>query len=85
MTEPSNTALGELLGVSHATVSRWRSGDRLPELANMQKIAKILGWSLDDQVKARDSGRYASEFSRRVAAMELGNPVGAVGEAATSD
>lgn len=85
MTEPSNVTLGARLGVSHATVSRWRSGDRLPELANMQKINKELGWSLDDQVAARDSGKYASEFSRRIGILESGDPVGAVGKEAPAD
>lgn len=85
MSAPSNMRMGELLGVSHATVSRWKSGDRLPELANMQKISAELGWSLDDQVQARDNGKYASEFSRRLSAVESGDPVGTVGQAAAQD
>lgn len=82
MTVPSNTELGDLLGVSHATVSRWRSGDRLPEISNMEKIKDALGWSVDDQVKARSAGKYADEFSRRV---ESRYPVGTMGQTATTD
>jgi transcriptional regulator with XRE-family HTH domain len=58
----SNTALGELLGVSHATVSRIRSGDRNPGLDVMIQIAKLTGWSIDDQVKARDLDAYPTCF-----------------------
>lgn len=85
MSSPSNTALGDLLGVSHATVSRWRSGDRLPELTNMQKIAQTLDWPLTDQVDARDSGKYADEFSKRVGSLELDDSVGAVGKETPQD
>ena len=75
MTAPSNISLGKELGVSHATVSRWKSGDRLPELENMAAIAKVLNWSLDDQWTARERGVYADEFSDRVAARDSGSPV----------
>lgn len=81
MTAPKNTVLGKELGVSHATVSRWKSGDRLPELENMAAIAEVLGWSLDAQWAARQKGNYADEFSSRVAARDSVDPV--VQEAST--
>jgi hypothetical protein len=58
----SNSKLGALLDLSHASVSRIRSGNRLPSLKVMAVIAGLTGWSLDDQVAARESGTYASCF-----------------------
>lgn len=66
MTTPSNEVVGQLLGVSHATVSRYKSGDRLPELDTMAKITEVYGWTLDDQYQARKNGTYASEFTSRI-------------------
>lgn len=73
---PSNESLGRLLGVSHATISRYRSGDRLPEIDVMGKIAAEFGWSMDDQYAARVSGDYAGEFERRVVAVADRRAVG---------
>jgi len=68
MTAPSNEQIGQALEVSHAAVSRYRSGDRFPELDVMARIANLLDWSMDDQYKARQAGTYANEFSQRMAA-----------------
>lgn len=62
----SNDSLGKELGVTHATISRYRSGDRLPTLDIMATIAAQFGWSLDDQYKARQNGNYQREFESRV-------------------
>lgn len=81
MTTPSNERIGRLFGVSHATISRYRSGDRFPELDTLGKIAEILDWSLDEQFKARQEGTWSDEFSRRVAD---GDSLGAVGQEAAT-
>lgn len=65
-TSPTNEELAGLLGVSHATVSRIRSGDRLPSLQVMQKIREEFGWTLDEQTDARNAGNYAEHFCRTV-------------------
>lgn len=62
----TNEELGELLGISHATVSRIKSGHRLPSLGVMDKIRELYGWSIDDQTDARNSNTYATEFNKRV-------------------
>lgn len=67
MTAPSNDAVGRLLEVSHATVSRYKSGDRFPELDVLYRISTLFEWSIDDQYRARMNGTYADEFSKRVA------------------
>lgn len=61
-TPVTNEALGELLGISHATVSRIKSGHRLPSLEVMDKIRELYGWSLDDQTDARNAGTYHTGF-----------------------
>lgn len=58
----TNEALGELLGISHATVSRIKSGHRLPSLEVMDKIRELYGWSLDAQTDARNAGTYHQGF-----------------------
>lgn len=62
----TNEALGALLGVSFAQVSRIRSGNRLPGLATMTRIREILDWSIDDQTDHRNKGDYPEEFERRI-------------------
>lgn len=60
----TNRRVGEDLGVSHATISRIRSGDRVPSLALMGKVEKLTRWKLDRQVRARLEGKYADQFER---------------------
>jgi transcriptional regulator with XRE-family HTH domain len=78
VTTLSNEKIGQLLGVSHATVSRYKSGDRFPELDNMARIADVFGWGLDEQYAARQDGTYADKFNERL--VVFSNTVGAVGE-----
>lgn len=82
MTAPSNEAIGRWLGVSHATISRYRSGDRFPELTVLARIAEKTGWTIDDQYKAQQNGSYPSEFAERVSAHPS---VGAVVKDAAPD
>lgn len=67
----SNIKLGDMLGLSHASVSRIRSGDRLPSLTVMMEIAKLTKWSLDDQAIAREDGTYAEKFDDAFENAEL--------------
>lgn len=71
MPTPTNEKVGQEIGVSHATVSRYRSGSRHPEIATMSEIADKFKWSIDDQYAAQQSGEYAREFEIRVVS-ELG-------------
>jgi transcriptional regulator with XRE-family HTH domain len=82
VTAPSNEAVGRWLGVSHATISRYRSGDRFPEMDVLARIAEKTGWTMDDQYAAYQKGTYPSEFAKRVS----GHPsLGAMVENAASD
>lgn len=42
--------LAERIGVSRQTVSDWERGDATPDLANAQKLADVLGISLDSMI-----------------------------------
>lgn len=66
----SNSELGVRLGVSHATVSRIRSGNRLPSIGVMSRISELTGWSINDQVQARNEGRYSEQFDMAFSAVE---------------
>lgn len=43
----SQQQLGESIGVTRQTVAAWETGDREPTLANLTKISKVLGISVD--------------------------------------
>lgn len=64
---PPHSAVAKVLGLTVATVSRIRSGDRLPSLNVMRLISESYDWSLDDQLVSRDEGTYANEFNRQLA------------------
>ena len=40
---PSNYRIAELLDVDHSTISRLRSGDRVPSLTLIYKISRVYG------------------------------------------
>lgn len=65
----SNIKLGELLGLSHASVSRIRSGDRLPSSEVMALISKLTGWTMDEQFSCRTAGTYSEEFDKAFAGV----------------
>lgn len=43
----STTALGKILDVSHATISRWENGEMLPSIAHLYNLAKYFKVSAD--------------------------------------
>lgn len=60
----SNQELGELIGLSHSSVSRLRSGERGTSVQVMLKVEQLLAWDLHDQIKQRDEGKYAEKLER---------------------
>lgn len=68
----TNRELGELIGLTHSSVSRIRSGHRWPSIDAMRRIEAVLGWKVDEQIRLRPTdesgttGRYAKELERRV-------------------
>lgn len=58
----TNQRVADDLGLTHSAVSRIRSGDRLPSLKLVQKIALVYGWSVEEQIADHDAERYAIAF-----------------------
>lgn len=44
----TQTELGELLGVTNKTVSRWETGNYMPDLAIIQRLCEELGIGLNE-------------------------------------
>jgi transcriptional regulator with XRE-family HTH domain len=69
---PTNEALGRALGVSHASISRYRSADRTPSDEVVLKISNLMGWPVEEQLRAKvdqEAGRgtpYADGFKQRL-------------------
>lgn len=59
---PTNQDVAAKIGLTHSGVSRIRSGDRLPSIPTMARIETVYGWTVQDQVSARGTGKYAEEF-----------------------
>ena len=43
----SQRELGERIGISGPTVAMWESGENRPSLTNLEKLADVLGVSID--------------------------------------
>ena len=43
----SQRELGERIGISGAAVAMWESGENRPSLTNLEKLADVLGVSID--------------------------------------
>ena len=66
---PSHQEVARDLGLSISTISRLRSGERVPKQSNMAMISTLLDWSVEDQWKlAYRYGKEAwrDEFERRI-------------------
>lgn len=50
-------AIAEDKGLDHGYLSRVLSGERVPSLPYLQNVCAILGWSMDDLLKAIDQRR----------------------------
>lgn len=48
----TQASLGEALGVSNRTVSKWENGDGMPDVALLAELAKMLGVSVDELLNA---------------------------------
>lgn len=63
----TNQRVAEELGVTHAHISRIRSGDRLPSLQLVRRINARFGWSVTEQIADLDPKRYAEAFEEILA------------------
>lgn len=53
----SNVELGELIGLSHSSASRVRSGQRAPGYRVMLAVERAFGWTMQDQIRILDESR----------------------------
>lgn len=58
----TNERVAQDLGITHSTVSRIRSGHRLPSLQLVRRIEAVLGWPVGEQVSSLDPTTYARAF-----------------------
>jgi transcriptional regulator with XRE-family HTH domain len=63
----ANTEIAKTLDVQHTTVSRYRSGDRVPSLDVMLKIAEEYDWGLELQALSRQAGTWHEGFEAALA------------------
>lgn len=48
----TQAVLGEILGVSNRTISKWENGDGMPDIAMLQDLSKALGVTVDELLSA---------------------------------
>lgn len=61
----SQEALGEAVGVSRQAVSKWETGDAIPEVTKLVALADVFGVSVDYLVR---DGEYPGEIGKTAAA-----------------
>lgn len=64
--EVTNRQIADDLGVTHAAISRIRSGDRTPSIELMMRISVLVKWSIDQQARAKSDGTYAAAFEKHM-------------------
>lgn len=74
--EITNVQVAEDIGQDYTTVSRYRSGQRLPSLEVMLAIEKAYGWSVQSQAVAASNSReqYATSFEAALARHVASTP-----------
>jgi transcriptional regulator with XRE-family HTH domain len=58
----TNEWVAQQLDLTHSTISRIRSGDRLPSIPVMDRIEERFGWRTELQMVSRRKGTYAHDF-----------------------
>ena len=64
----SQEALGEAVGVSRQAVSKWETGDAIPEVTKLVALADVFGVSVDFLVR---DGEYPGEIGKNAAAPSI--------------
>lgn len=49
----TQVALAEMLGVHHVTVARWETGEREPDIKTLNRLANLLGVTVQDLVASQ--------------------------------
>jgi transcriptional regulator with XRE-family HTH domain len=88
---PSHQQIAKDLGLSIATISRLRAGERVPNQKNMAMVSALLNWSVEEQWKLAyhlGTEAWRDEFERRIQqhydpTLSTGGDSVAAGEAAS--
>lgn len=64
----SQEALGEAVGVSRQAVSKWETGDAIPEVTKLVALSDVFGVSVDFLVR---DGEYPGEIGKNAAAPSI--------------
>ena len=75
----SQEALGEAVGVSRQAVSKWETGDAIPEVTKLVALADVFGVSVDFLVR---DGEYPGEIGKTAAAPSITVKISADGTTA---
>lgn len=54
------------IGASVSTISRWRSGGRVPSFKQMQRIEETIGWPVPEQAAARQRSEWTTTFESKL-------------------
>lgn len=65
----SQDALGEALGISRQSVSKWEQGNSTPDIDNIGKLAEFYGVSIDSIVKGEAQDQVQSEEEKKAEAI----------------
>lgn len=65
----TNKEIGKTLDLDHTTVSRYRSGDRIPSLEIMLKIATEYNWDLTLQALSKKADLWHEGFEAALATL----------------
>lgn len=80
----TNKEVGEILKIDHTTVSRYRSGDRVPSLGIMLDIATEFNWDLTLQAISKKADAWHDGFEAALSTM-YGEATDDAATQATSD
>ena len=61
----SQDALGEALGISRQSVSKWEQGNSTPDIDNIGKLAEFYGVSIDSIVKGEATKQRKTSKQRK--------------------
>jgi transcriptional regulator with XRE-family HTH domain len=68
----SQTKLGDAIGVDKSQISKYETGENVPPLERIEKIAKVLGVTVSDIADPSDSG-LVDGLRREVESLKLAN------------
>ena len=57
--------LGDMIGVSFKTISKWECGKGLPDVSLLDKISEVLEISIDDLLKGNNSSKHNNKKNIR--------------------